>query len=365
MTGPVRLLDVDHDQVGVLILLERAQRDAGLIGHEGTDLVFVYRLELSRIGKGRNVEARAETLHDAEVRLRRPEADVAVDVVDGGERGRVARNKGGRIAREAHQREIGRERADEERGADLQPAAFEEEPGGRAADSRVSGAGRGQRERTGCDGARGAGVEEHQRVVVHDGIVAGIDRSRTDGEEKGARRGRRCPENAVGRGVAADDALQHARHPDRAVRDASCSGERGRDAAIVSGKICSALLEALCAEPPERTERDGVVHRAGRDRALHDRGSRGSGQGHIDAVRPRPSGGGDLPAGCPQLHPERLGSHCWAGAERADPIATDRPAEPAGRAGDRLRHGVVGIRRDVVVRRGRARRDGDVADGSE
>ena len=76
-----------------------------------------------------------------------------------------------------------------------------------------------------------------------------------------------------------------------------------------------------------------------------------------------PGGGRDLLAGRAQLHPQRLGGHRGAGAERIDLIPTDRPAESAGVVCDRLRDGVIRVRRDIVVRRSRARRDGDVTDG--
>ncbi|MGY3489220.1 hypothetical protein ACVW1C_007103 [Bradyrhizobium sp. USDA 4011] len=73
---------------------------------------------------------------------------------------------------EAHHREVGRQRRDEVRGADLRPAALEEERGVLAAELDIGRAGRRRVERSCGDAA--VGIEEHQRVVVHLAVVGGV-----------------------------------------------------------------------------------------------------------------------------------------------------------------------------------------------
>ena len=101
VTRAIRLLDIDHDEIGVRVLFDGAQGEAGLVIDEGADLVLVDRLEL----EVREVDkSRAQALGDAKVRLRSPEADVAVDVVYVFQHGFIARDEVGRVARDADAR---------------------------------------------------------------------------------------------------------------------------------------------------------------------------------------------------------------------------------------------------------------------
>ena len=71
------------------------QGNTGLVVGEGAHLVPVHGFQL-KVREG--AKTGAQSLGDAEIRLGEPEANVAVDVVDGGNNRRVAGNEVGSIA---------------------------------------------------------------------------------------------------------------------------------------------------------------------------------------------------------------------------------------------------------------------------
>jgi hypothetical protein len=85
MARPIRLLDVHHHEVGVWKARDRAQPDVGLVLHKLADELHVDGLELDVRERRERRRRRVDPLDDPEVRLRLPEADVVVDVVDIGE----------------------------------------------------------------------------------------------------------------------------------------------------------------------------------------------------------------------------------------------------------------------------------------
>src|SRR5262249_11872722 len=112
----------------------------------------------------------------AEVRLRGPEPDVVVHVVDVAQDGRVARDGVGRIAGDVDGGQVRGQGADEVRGAGLVRAAFEVEQARLALtrlDERRAGAERAGRERPG-DAAVGV-VEEDEGVVVDRAVVGRVE----------------------------------------------------------------------------------------------------------------------------------------------------------------------------------------------
>ena len=66
MARTIRLLEVDHDQISVRVLVDRVQRDAGLIVGERAHLVPIQGFQL-KVREG--FEAGADALGDAEIRL--------------------------------------------------------------------------------------------------------------------------------------------------------------------------------------------------------------------------------------------------------------------------------------------------------
>ena len=317
MLGSVGLLDVDHHQVGVGMVPDRVLADVGLVAHEGLHHVLVHRLDLD---VGEVGEARAQPLRNAEVSLRTPEPDVVVDVVDVGQHRRVARDEVGTVAGEAHDRKIGRQRRDEVGGADLGPAAFEEERRILAAEPGVGRSGRRRAERSCRDAARR--VEEHQGVVVHLAVVGGVERRHPDRvfdivrRRIGAGRGRR-------RG-ARERLDRRRRHQHRAEREVAGRLERGGNRRI-GREVSLGQREALGPDAAERPERHRVVGDAGRLGRLHHRVV----DGDVGAVAARPRRGDHLLALLAQLQPQRHRRRLRRRPERAH--ADNRRSMPRSR----------------------------------
>src|SRR5262245_23249070 len=110
MARSVRLFNVDHDEVRVLVSQDGSLRQLALIFDERRDLILVDCLELliREVVEG----WRAQTFRYPEIRLGRLEADMLVDVVDRGEDGGVPRNEVGTVTREANLGEIGADSVD-------------------------------------------------------------------------------------------------------------------------------------------------------------------------------------------------------------------------------------------------------------
>ncbi len=79
----------------------------------------------------------------------------------------------------------------------------------------------------------------------------------------------------------------------------------------------------------------------------------------------RPGRGHDLPAGIAQRDPHRLRGRRCRRTERADRIAADRRRKAADRRAERARDRAEGVRRNVVVHRGRAGRDRQMRHGGQ
>src|SRR5258706_5377911 len=75
MLGAVRLLDVDHDKVGVGVLPDGPHGNIGLIADERLDLILLRRLQFDI---GESGEAWAQPFRNAEIVLGPPEADIVV-----------------------------------------------------------------------------------------------------------------------------------------------------------------------------------------------------------------------------------------------------------------------------------------------
>jgi len=99
MLRTVRLLDIDHRQIGVGVLPDGPLGDIRLIPDERLDLIMVCGLDLD---VGEIGEAGAQPFRNAEVGLRPPEADIVVDVIDRGDRSGVARDEVSAISHEAN-----------------------------------------------------------------------------------------------------------------------------------------------------------------------------------------------------------------------------------------------------------------------
>ncbi|WP_315855083.1 hypothetical protein [Chenggangzhangella methanolivorans] len=349
----VGLLEIDHRQIRARVLFDGAGRDLALIGHEGGDLILIGGLEF---GVGEGVEAGAEAFGDAEVRLRGPEADLVVDVVDRRERRSVARDVIGRVADEADVREIGRDGGREEGKAGLRARAFEVE-------FRGSAAGPGE----GRAGARGLGVvgdharigvEEHQRVVVRHAVVRRVERGDADpvaDVERGGRRGagRR---QLGGAGERIDDVgRQHLAVGGLARR------LHGLGDLLVGRERRGAERETGGRDPGEGSERHRVVDDAGRLGGLRHL----SVDRHRRAVGARPCRGHDGLSGLAQFHPERLGGGLSGGPRRADLVSADRRAEATDRRPDGSRDRWKLLAGTSLWDGGRAGRDRDVRHGGE
>jgi hypothetical protein len=168
--GAVRLLDVDHDEVGIREPGDCPETHAGLVVDEQAHQVLIDGLELE-IGKGS--EAGAEALGDPEVWLRRPESHVGVDVVHVGEHGQVARNGVGGVPRDADGGEVGSEVAHVEAGPGLVAAALQEKGARRLVEGPHVGGTR-RREAEGSRKDALGHIEEHQGVVVGLAIVGRV-----------------------------------------------------------------------------------------------------------------------------------------------------------------------------------------------
>ena len=139
MRRRVGLIEVDHGEVCVGVACKRPLRHAGGEFEKRHRLIPVDGLELEVVERRK---AGTDAFGDPEVGIRRPAADMLVDVVNEGQDRRVPWNELCRVPRQVHAREIRCHGGDKEASADTTFGAFEVERRRGAPATNIGGTGR-------------------------------------------------------------------------------------------------------------------------------------------------------------------------------------------------------------------------------